>query len=98
MDIEAIMETLGPVLMGISGLTVAQVASCLFTFIKNVKQMKARRKEVRGNTKGCEMAQKVLEENAELKKQLTHVMSKMDKIDYEHSEEALEEVLRNDNR
>ena len=98
MDIETIMETLGPVLMGISGLTLAQVASCLFTFIKNVKQMKALRKEVRDNTKECEMAQKVLEENAELKKQLTHVMSKMDKIDYEHSEEALEEVLRNDNR
>lgn len=98
MDIETIMETLGPVLMGISGLTVAQVASCLFTFVKNVKQMKALRKEVRDNTKECEMAQKVLAENAELKKQLTHVMSKMDKIDYEHSEEALEEVLRNDNR
>ena len=98
MDINEIMQSLGPVLMGISGLTVAQVASCLFTFIKNVKQMKALRKEVRDNTKECEMAQKVLEENAELKKQLTHVMSKMDKIDYEHSEEALEEVLRNDNR
>ena len=98
MDIETIMQSLGPLLMGISGLTVAQVASCIFTFIKNVKQMKALRKEVRDNTKECEMAQKVLEENAELKKQLTHVMSKMDKIDYEHSEEALEEVLRNDNR
>ena len=98
MDIEAIMQSLGPVLMGISGLTLAQVASCLFTFVKNVKQMKALRKEVRDNTKECEMAQKVLEENAELKKQLTHVMSKMDKIDYAHSEEALEEVLRNDNR
>ena len=98
MDINEIMQSLGPVLMGISGLTVAQVASCLFTFVKNVKQMKALRKEVRDNTKECEMAQKVLEENAELKKQLTHVMSKMDKIDYAHSEEALEEVLRNDNR
>ena len=98
MDINEIMQSLGPVLMGISGLTVAQVASCLFTFIKNVKQMKALRREVRDNAKECEMAQKVLEENAELKKQLTHVMSKMDKIDYEHSEEALEEVLRNDNR
>lgn len=98
MDINDIMQSLGPVLMGISGLTVAQVASCIFTFVKNVKQMKALRKEVRDNTKECEMAQKVLEENAELKKQLTHVMSKMDKIDYEHSEEALEEVLRNDNR
>ena len=96
MDIEAIMETLGPVLMGISGLTVAQVASCVFTFVKNV--MKALRKEVRDNTKECEMAQKVLEENAELKKQLTHVMSKMDKIDYEHSEEALQEVLSKEDK
>ena len=93
MDIEAIMETLGPVLMGISGLTVAQVASCLFTFVKNVKQMKALRKEVRDNTKECEMAQKVLEENAELKKQLTHVMSKMDKYDQMLEEKVRQEAL-----
>lgn len=91
-----IIEQMLPVFVGISGLTVAQVVSCVFTFIKNLKQMQALRREVRDNTKECEMAQKVLDENAELKKQLTHVMSKIDKIDYEHSEEALKEVIKND--
>lgn len=93
---DELIVALTPVLAGISGLTIAQVASCVFTFIKNLKQMQALRKEVRDNTKECEMAQKVLDENAELKKQLTHVMSKLDKIDYEHSEEALKEVIKND--
>ena len=93
---DELIVALTPVLAGISCLTIAQVASCVFTFIKNLKQMQELRKEVRDNTKECEMAQKVLDENAELKKQLTHVMSKLDKIDYEHSEEALKEVIKND--